>query len=403
MHSNLFKHQTELIRSNPERTALVWSTGTGKTRTAIEWASTKGTVLVICPKALVTNWNREISKWSPNATAFKVISKETFRRDWDILEKYEAIIIDEVHYFLGIKSQMHKHLLKYLKKHKTVYRLGLSATVYMSTPLNILALGKILGYDGYEWSYPYYMQHFFTQVAMGNRLVSIINNSARERVSEIVNKIASVVSLSDCADVPEDNIMTEYFSLNTDQERAIKGLIDINHIVRWTKTHQICGGTLKGDEYNPAVEYTSQKVERLKDIVDENKKTIIVCRYNHEIDMLEKIFSQAYTVYKINGSVQDKQAVLDNANAEESCVLLVNAACSEGWSASTFDTMVFYSYDFSLKNYIQMKGRIQRINALQKCNYISLVIEKSIDQDVYESVAINKTDFHLGIYEKISA
>lgn len=393
----LFNHQRRLLLQNPTRTALVWETGTGKTRTSIEWADPKGTVLIICPKGLVTNWHREIAKWAKHPLSFTVMSKENFRKDWDTLEKYDAVIIDEVHYFLGIKSQMHKNLCKYLKRHAIQYRLGLSATVYMSTPLNIMALGRILGYDGYEWSYPYYMQHFFVQVAMGNRLVSVIRANAEEEVSEIVNSISSVVKLADCADVPEDNTVVEYFALNKDQERAIKNLTDIQHIVRWTKTHQICGGTLKGDEYTPAVEFTSQKIDRLKSLALEHKKLIVVCRYNHELDMLQKQFPNRKT-FLINGSVQDKQSVLDEANKTSDCILFVNAACSEGWSASTFDTMVFYSYDFSLKNYIQMKGRIQRINALQKCNYISLVIDDTIDQDVWESVTVNKTDFHMGIY-----
>lgn len=393
---NLFDHQKNFLETTSSRSVLVWETGTGKTRTSIEWSKDKEKTLVICPKSLKTNWDREMKKWGQ--TSYTIISKEEFRRDWDKIEKHDAVIIDEIHYFLGIKSQMHKTLLKYLKKWNILYRLGLSATVYMSTPLNIYALGRIMGKTEYEWSYPYYMQNFFNTVAMGNRLVSVIRKGAEEEVAKKVQEIGNVVKLRDCADVPPDNFVTEYFALTKEQEKAIKDIPDISYITRWTKTHQICGGTLKGDIYNPSKEYACQKFDRLIDLVGENKKSIIVCRYNHEIETIKNWVNKK--TFVVNGKVKDKQAVLDEANATDECVLLVNAACSEGWNASTFDTVIFYSYDFSLKNYVQMKGRIQRIDALQKCNYISLVVQGAIDEDVFNNVVDKKQSFHLRIYEQ---
>ena len=59
-----YKHQIELLKSNPNKTALVWSCGAGKTRTALEWSKLYGgSTLVICPKALKVNWEREAEKW----------------------------------------------------------------------------------------------------------------------------------------------------------------------------------------------------------------------------------------------------------------------------------------------------------------------------------------------------
>jgi superfamily II DNA or RNA helicase len=34
----LYKHQEEFLNQRKDKSALVWSCGTGKTRTAIEWA-----------------------------------------------------------------------------------------------------------------------------------------------------------------------------------------------------------------------------------------------------------------------------------------------------------------------------------------------------------------------------
>lgn len=92
----LYKHQIDFLKDNSNKTSLVWSCGTGKTRTAIEWA--KGiSVLVICPKSLVTNWVRESEKWYKKDFGVLVLSKEEFRRDHKKLQLFTQIIVDEVH------------------------------------------------------------------------------------------------------------------------------------------------------------------------------------------------------------------------------------------------------------------------------------------------------------------
>ena len=75
--NKLYKHQIDFLKKNPDKSALVWSCGTGKSRTAIEWSNlANGVPLVICPKALKTNWIRESKKWG-NIT--DVMTKEEFR------------------------------------------------------------------------------------------------------------------------------------------------------------------------------------------------------------------------------------------------------------------------------------------------------------------------------------
>lgn len=422
----LFDHQKKFVSSKRKKAILVWGTGTGKSKTSIAWAMNNRTdqqkstpVLVICPKYLKKKWEaefisfagdkeeEELIKGSLDTKIIRIISKEEFRRDWDKLQAYGSVIVDEAHYFAGIKSQMSKNLGKYIKKHNTQFILGLTATPFLSSPLNIYTLGKHLGMTGYTWSYMWFMQTFYDQVTMGMRTVPMIKKNIESILAMKVREIADIVDMKDCVDLPDENHIVEYYSMTHEQERGVKAIQEVNHLTRWTKIHQICGGHLKGDEYNEPKEFKSDKFNRALELIAENKKAIVVTRYVGESEMLAReIISSSDPAFSskkvlmINGDVKDKQAVLDEANASDDCVLLVTAACSEGWEAPTFNTMIFYSYDFSLKNYIQMKGRIQRINAIQKCAYISLIMEKTIDEDVYKNVAVKKTDFHLSIYKK---
>lgn len=337
-----------------------------------------------------------------------IMSKEEFRRDWNLIDKYNSVIFDEAHYFAGIKSQMSKSALKYLKKHQIKNVLGLTATPYLSSPMNIYVLGQIMGKGKeYEWSYQWFMQNFYDQVWMGQRQVPVVKKGIDHKLKMKIREISDIVDMKDCVDLPEDNTEVEYFDMTTDQKKAIKNLKDIQHITRWTKTHQICGGHLKGDAYNPDTEVKADKLTRVLELVAENRKSIVVCRYVGEIEMIEREIVQSSDealqnkkVIVITGDVKDKQKVIDEANDASDCVILVSAACSEGWEAPTFPTMIFYSYDFSLKNHIQMRGRIQRINAVQQCNYVSLIVKDSIDHDVYKNVVEKKMDFHLDMYRE---
>ena len=74
----MYEHQEDFLAQRVDRTALVWSCGTGKTRTACEWSKQdRGTALVICPKSLKKNWQRERKRWGANMI---IMSKEEFKK-----------------------------------------------------------------------------------------------------------------------------------------------------------------------------------------------------------------------------------------------------------------------------------------------------------------------------------
>ena len=398
----LFNHQLRFLSQKRARALLVWETGTGKTLTALYWAMQVPVLfsktLVICPKSLKKNWERNIEAHFPNS-GISVLSKEEFKRDAHKLPRYDSVIIDEAHFFGNPTSQMTKRLMAYLKTHQIVYRLALTATPYMSTPWNIYSLGLIVGKP---WSWPWWNKTFFEKVWMGGRQVPVVRANAHEMLMPLIDEISDVVKLSDCVDVPEDNAQVEYFETNSVQRTFIKKLYEPHFISRWTKIHQAYGGTVKNTEYD-ATPYTilpSDKFDRVIELGMEVTKPIIVCRYNGEVDRIAaELRAQGKTVFTINGETKDKQAVLDQAHLAPSCAVVVNAACSEGWELPSCDTMIFYSYDFSLKNYIQMKGRIQRINNIKPCTYISLVMQGTSDEEVYQTVVIHKMDFQAEIYE----
>lgn len=389
-------HQQRIVDENPRMKLLAWGTGAGKTLASISLANKNcRSVFVICPKALKENWNRQIKQHGNSHVVWRVYSKEEFKKLWDKLVPVDGIIYDEAHYIAGVTSQMTKTFIKYCKQNNVKYKWLLSATPYLSTPWNVYVLANHLGE---RINYIDFKRDFFTEVRMGMRTIPVPKKDKKteQKLLGIIHKIGSVVKLEDCVDLPEQSYEVEYFKMTGAQEKAIDDIEETTHITKWTKTHQICGGSLKSDGYTEDEDFDCDKFDRAIGIAESNDKLIIVCRYLNEIKRFkEKLGKDAYV---FSGETENRQELLDEIRKKDSYVLLVSASCSEGWELPECPVMVFYSYSFSLKDYIQMCGRIRRLNHPKKNLYLSLVVEDSIDEDVYKTI-MKKEDFHLRMYD----
>ena len=391
----LYKHQQELVDKNPKKWLLAWSTGSGKSLTAISLAKGNNqTALIICPKSIVDQWKPQVPK------DWLVISKEQFKKKHKEIGKYNCIIVDEGHFFSNYKSAITKSLLSYINNYNPEYIYMLTATPYLSTMWNMYTYGLIFGR---QWRWIDFDRKYFFKMKMGNRMVPMQRKKVNglpivHEVKNIVNSLGSTVALEDCFDVPEQVYQSETFSLTTEQKKGMDNVTDFLPIVLFTKHHQICGGSLKGDGYTEDQVFKSEKANRAIELAGEHDKLIIVCRYNNEIDHLaSKIKNREVLI--IRGDVKDRHSVCLRAEELDKCVVLIQASCSEGYELPSFPIMAFYSYDFSLKNYVQMVGRIQRAGRIKKNVYLSLYVKDTIDEDIYKTI-MSKRDFDIELYAK---
>lgn len=397
--TNLYNHQKEFLKQNPDKSSLIWSCGTGKTRTSIEWAKLGefGT-LIICPKSLKTNWIREIERWG--LQAFTVLTKEEFRRDAKELPPYQQIIVDEVHNgFLTplFRSEMSKALRSYLKKHNVPRVLLLTATPYTASPWNIYNLAL---YTGHAWNYRTFEQEFFYNVRMGNRIIPQAKKGSEAKLAKIVKRIASVVNIEDILDVPlQNHLDPEYFALTTTQIKAIKESYDPLPIVRYTHENEIENGILYGNEFTASQSFVCDKHERILALVEENTKVAVVARYNGQIDLLAKLLAK-HNPYIIRGDVKDRDAVCLAAEAAPKAVVLIQADCGIGFQLPSFGLCVYASMSYSYTSKIQMDGRFLRVDKPSRTTFMYLLTEgDSIDKAIYESI-LRKEDFRIELYRK---
>ena len=403
--TELYKHQKDFLALNPDKTALVWSCGTGKTRTAIEWAKeTNMRTLVICPKSLKANWQREVKRWW-DTQYVTVITKEEFRKLWQDEElKRNQLITDEVHNgFLtpNFKSQMSKALRNYLKKHNVPRVLLLSATVYTSSPWNIYNLAH---YTGHKWDYMKFKYEFFIDIRMGMRWISQPKKGIEEKLAKLTQQIASVVDIHDCMDVPEQlHCEPEYFALTKEQTKAIKESYDPVPIVRYTYQHEIENGVLLPNEFRKIQTFKCDKEERILQLCEENKKVAIVCRYNAQIykyaDFLELEYPER-NIYVINGEAENRDGITISAENDRDCIVLIQADCAEGYQLPSFELCIFASMSYAYTKFEQICGRFLRMDKPSRTTFMFLLTEgDSMDQAVFDSIK-KKEDFQINLYKK---
>lgn len=391
----LYKHQEDLVKKNPRKHLLAWETGTGKTAAALALARHNDVdALIIVPKALRENWQRSIQEFNPN---HMIVTKEEFRKYNITLPKFNAIIIDEFHYFGNEKSLLSKALKKYTRTFQPKFIWGLTATPYCSSAMNIYSLANHLGTNFNYWSF---VTKYFNQVRMGTRMVPIQKADIEDDLAQIVKNIGSTMKLEDCADIPEQTFETVYLTLTAEQKKSIKAIDDSAAITRWTRQHTIENGVRIGDEYNSDEIYANEKEEYILNLAEQNPKMAVICRYNLQIYALKDgLEAQGHKVFVINGAVSDRDEVIQEVEKTEKCIVLIQAATAVGFEIPSVPIMVFASLSFSHTDHVQALGRILRINKLKKNVYIYLVIKDGIDEDVYKSI-MNKMSFDIAIYSK---
>lgn len=373
----LYAHQQRFIDKNPDRGLLVWETGTGKTVAACLWLNkrTNRKALIVCPKAIVEKWKRDLTEWNAKAD---VISRDNVKKT--DLSPYGAIVLDEAHDFASPlfdsgRSQRATKIYNHLKRYRDTHVLLLTATPVRSTPWNIHTLACYLGIF---WSIQQFREKFFHLTRIYGRLHYEKNKGWQAAIRPYVHHIADIVLMSDCIDVPVQHEQKIIIPWTKKQEEKLQ--FELQEAYRepaadWYKRHQ--------------AEQGFAKYERLTELLDGYRKAIVVCHYRAQIADYEERLKGSRLVYTLHGDTKDPDAVIKEAREAEDCVFIIQASMGAGFDASEFSVVIFASMSFKYVDNVQMKGRVKRINNLHENIFIYLLAGKC-DRAVFETIQENR-------------
>lgn len=419
----LYEHQRKILNDDRKWTGIWHGTGSGKSRTALEIG--EGKTLIIVPKQ-----QYEERSWQKNAEAFKiglsftVISKETFRRDSELLGYFDTVIVDECHYFTsGLypdvvsrnrksvpkTSQLYKSLFQYIRKHNPKRFYLLSATP-ASKPMAVLAIAWLFCI---KWDFFKFRARYYIEKKKGYRTIWIPrqDKKTKEELASYLKQFGYTGKLSDWFDVPEQVSKTIYVGLTKEQKEAILRVEeeDADPMGKRARIRTIENGCL----YSMSVSVDgrihsigkkteiieSSKLEHIGSLVEELPKVLIFANFLGQIEQIRMFLEErGVRVFVLTGATKDRKKLIEDAEACEGGVVIAQAGVSSGYELKTYRCAIFASLSPKVLDEIQGRGRILRADALHKNLYVYLVVRGGLDEQCYKSI-MNGVDFNEMIYE----
>ena len=365
-----YEWQEKFLKENPDKAMLCCEAGTGKSHTAGLWLNSKSRSdrpVVFCPKQIVADWQLR-------AESDNVFTPQTILK-MELPSNPTAIIVDEADAFASPlfvpkkRSKCAEALYNYIKANHQAHVLLLTATPVRSTPWN---LHTLLVYKGNYIDFKEWRERFFyldTPRYM-TRPAYFARPGWQKQMQEVINENATVALMKDMVDeLPPET----YEVIKLKSPKYEKN-------IEWEAAKQFVEDHL--------LEQTG-KYREIKKISKGYRKVFLVVHYRQQIDELVKRCSTERETFVLDGRTKDVARVIADAENSSECYFIVQASVGAGFEVPSFSCMIFVSQGYSVRNYVQMKARIRRINALKPVIYYRLQGGRC-DKMISDSIELGK-------------
>jgi putative lipoic acid-binding regulatory protein len=368
---SLYEWQEKALTSPNDHAIWCAEAGTGKSHAAglwLEQGERSKNAVVMCPKQIRADWKKR----APYATVY---SFEDFLKA-DAPSKPTAVVVDEADamasplFVAKSRSKRTGKLYNYLYDNPDVHILLLTATPVRSTPWNmhtLLVLAKIKSpatWKTYrELYFELQMKPYLPRPAYFPKL------GWQKEMQTLINKYTHTALMADMVDLPEE-------------------------------THEVI--TLKkpdyeqNEEWEPMAQFVADhrleqrtKGAEIKKLSRGYRKVVVVAHYREQIDQLYKELSNERETFVLDGRTGNPTSVIADAEGSGECYFIIQASVGAGFELPSFAVMIFASQGYSVRNWVQMKARIRRINSLKPTKYFYLQAGRC-DKMIYDSIQKGK-------------
>lgn len=447
---DMWPTQIEAVKFCSEHPAamLDMGMGCGKTRVAIEVIKRQASrVLVVCPKAVVPVWPREISKYAgdtawetlpkyPKCTVrdFATRANEMLREPSNgcikvVIINYEAawrnplgdvlyhaakdgfldmVILDESHRAKAAGSKVSKFLAM-LGRH-VVYKLCLSGTPMANSPLDVYGQYRFLDREIFGTNHERFLQKYAVMGGPERRF--IVGYKNQQDLNDRFQSIAYSCKIDDIADrakLPEQlPDMTLPVRLPVRDMCTMKQLgrefvaecgegfaVASNVLVRLLRMQQITSGfcrvTEGPGEDEEERDLNTAKADALLDWahdLDPEERLVVFCVFQHDLNTLRSLSDiLRRPFFELSG----REHRADDWKASEGGLLAVQIqAGAEGVDLTAANRAVYFSLPHSLALYDQSRARLHRPGQTRPVQFIHLLAENTIDESMYGSLVAKR-------------
>lgn len=203
-------------------------------------------------------------------------------------------------------------------------------------------------------------------------------------VDELKEKLrehgAVFMKTEEVMDLPEQNFIDVKITQTTEYKKFIKDkIITINdeelvgdHTFRkYLYKRQLCSI------------YNQEKIDALKDLLDStDDRVIIFYTWNKELSIIKSLVGDR-PISEVNGHTKD----LTNYETQDDSITLVQyQSGAKGLNLQKANKMIFFTPTDKSDDYQQAIKRIHRIGQKSTCFYYRLIVENSIETDIYRAL-----------------
>lgn len=422
--------------------------GCGKTRTAIAIAGAAyqmgavQRVLVVAPTSVVSVWPKEIAEVADFKVTCRALlgTKKQRLRQLDDLEKFpfKAMKVAVINYEATWREGVFEELQKYdadliicdesqrIKTHDTNqskamhalgdqarYKLILSGTPVQNDAIDIWSQYRFL--DKTVFGDNFYKFRNRYAIMGGFNRKQIVGYKDLDGLIKKEHSIAFRITKEEAIDLPEQTFITRKVELDkktADLYQQIKRssyaelasgdtITATTVLTKLLRLQQLAGGFLVTDDSDKPVLVNRSKLDALADIIqdyviDGKKKLVIFARFIPEVHEIQNTIAKLFAgtgmkQVAIYGAIkkEDRGPIIKQFQEDPNTKIFIGQidTAGTGITLTAADTCVYYSKNFNYATYEQSLSRIHRIGQKNRCVYISLIAEKTVDENVEKALA----------------
>lgn len=448
-----YAHQVEgfLLGKKRRRFAFLMEMGTGKTKVAIDVVSYLlqmgqiDAVLVLAPKAVLFNWEREVSVHSPlpkeklrtavltGPKKAKILEQAANSATW-FVTNYEtvlkmgaelralcarrrvAILCDESTELKNPSSKTFKEAEKLTLVAKATYIM--TGSPITQSPLDAYAQFRLLDKNilGHHTFTSFKAEYAVTKRMNNIPVPLVVGYRNLERLASLIKPHSLRVLKADCLDLPakvyrvvelemglvqgEKYRQMEQDSVITHESQTLAAPLIITRMMR---LQQIASGFYPvtnefGTETKtislPDAPKLAAMMELVNEALESKQKVIVWCRFLWEIEHIEETLLEAkvktVTYYGEKSASERQQAVDDIQNGDAQVFVGQIQTGGMGITLTACSVVIYFSNSFSLAERLQSEDRPHRIGQTRSVTYVDLVMRGSIDRLVLRALKDKK-------------
>lgn len=305
------------------------------------------------------------------------------------------VAIDEFHMCRNSFAQQSQGILQIQPR----YRVGMTGTPLMNTPMDFYQIFKWLGYQPY--GYKQFRSHFC--IFGGYEDKEIVGYKNYQDIEKVLNKIMLRRTKEEVLDLPEKVYITEYVELSSEQQKNYRDAFEIanaklnldteyNPLSEIIRLRQVTGncGPFENCMDNPKLDRLVQLVE---EAINQNDKVVIFSQWTEMIKLIQKRLANFGTV-TITGDTKDneRQAIVNKFQNDPDTKVFIGSigAVGVGITLTAASTVIFTDEPWTYGAYEQCVDRCHRIGTTKTVTVHTIIAHDTIDEVVHDIVSTKK-------------